>query len=402
MDGDVSISKLAILNKAPSVNLSNVYTLLLRETCAKDGPAARLTTKMSNHQKDLPRVGLATYPTHCSKSSWHIMFSWNEDRQANEKAIVIKVLHFTAGLYFWEFLTTLDFEWSFISRRRAFKWPMLFYFLNRYCYLAAITCLLYTEDAPLTTRINCGALYNFIQIAGNMAVGFASLNLAIRTIAIWSGNKYVITALTIMMLGQWALIFQGGSLQHDWVYGLGCADLQTNNKVLAATYSLSTFLDTVVLVLSAWKLRILAKAVQSSKLVTMLFRDGLIYFIVALLGNIVVVIFEVLNIDPIFDVIFNIPSVAVITIAATRAVRNLQEQLSTSPETIIPSAAFTTRFPSIESPMSVHTYQSVYRSRQYTVDMESLVIPDPNRDKASTYGEDGSQMRKAQLTPLLY
>lgn len=74
---------------------------------------------------------------------------------------------------------------------------------------------------------------------------------------------------------------EGGELQHDWIPGQGCANLRTNNKVLAATYAVSTVLDIVVLTLSFWKLRILTKATQKSKLTTMLFRDGLIYFIVA-------------------------------------------------------------------------------------------------------------------------
>ena len=47
------------------------------------------------------------------------------------------------------------------------------------------------------------------------------------------------------------------------------------------TYSVSTVLDIAVLVLSFWKLQILAKAVKRNTLMTMLFRDGLIYFIVA-------------------------------------------------------------------------------------------------------------------------
>ena len=70
-------------------------------------------------------------------------------------------------------------------------------------------------------------------------------------------------------------------MQHDWIPGLGCANLRTNNKFLAVTYSVSTVLDIAVLVLSFWKLQILAKAVRKNTLMTMLFRDGLIYFIVA-------------------------------------------------------------------------------------------------------------------------
>lgn len=74
---------------------------------------------------------------------------------------------------------------------------------------------------------------------------------------------------------------EGGELHADWMKGGGCVNLQTNNTLLAATYAISTILDTVVLMLSFWQLRILAKAVHASALITILFRDGLIYFIAA-------------------------------------------------------------------------------------------------------------------------
>lgn len=257
-----------------------------------------------------------------------------------------------------------------------------------------------------------------------------------------------------MVIGQWAVILQGtylsndrsllglivgegGELQAEWMKGAGCVNLQTNNTLLAVTYAISTVLDTVVLLLSFWKLRILAKAVHTSVFVTILFRDGLIYFIVAwvtivsvvswlwlitfrsLLGNIVVVVFEVIDIDPLWNVIFNIPSVAIITvsllasigtfrehnhyssqIAATRAVRNLQEQITAFPKETVsvlllsclwnpiwrymfrqPSNVFSTRFRSIESPLSIYSYQSFVRSRydlessQLELQRDSIPIP---------------------------
>ncbi|KAK7684953.1 hypothetical protein QCA50_011788 [Cerrena zonata] len=310
------------------------------------------------------------------------MFTWQEDREVSEQKLLNKIAHFTAGLYFWELLTTLYFDWSFVSGKRRWRWPILLYFLNRYAYLAAMIVLLYTQDVSFDTELDCHVLLNFIQIGGNMAVAFASLNLAVRTIVLWSGNKYVITGLAIMVIGQWAVILQGGELQAEWMKGAGCVNLQTNNTLLAVTYAISTVLDTVVLLLSFWKLRILAKAVHTSVFVTILFRDGLIYFIVALLGNIVVVVFEVIDIDPLWNVIFNIPSVAIITIAATRAVRNLQEQITAFPkETVQPSNVFSTRFRSIESPLSIYSYQSFVRSRydlessQLELQRDSIPIP---------------------------
>lgn len=78
-------------------------------------------------------------------------------------------------------------------------------------------------------EINCQAIYTFNQIAGDAAVGLASINLSIRTwalypgvtyantspwispnrMAIWSQNRYIIGFLILVILGHWSLILQG-------------------------------------------------------------------------------------------------------------------------------------------------------------------------------------------------
>lgn len=59
------------------------------------------------------------------------------------------------GVYLWELFTTFDFEWSLITGRRKFTWPLsksdrplsfpyadqlvpVFFFLTRYCILCAL------------------------------------------------------------------------------------------------------------------------------------------------------------------------------------------------------------------------------------------------------------------------
>jgi len=38
--------------------------------------------------------------------------------------VASKIWHAMAGLYFWEFVTTLDYEWSVIRRHRPFRWTI--------------------------------------------------------------------------------------------------------------------------------------------------------------------------------------------------------------------------------------------------------------------------------------
>ena len=61
--------------------------------------------------------------------------------------------------------------------------------------------------------------------------------------------------------------------------GQGCVITQTDTTILAATFIYSMCFDLVVLLLTAIKLAFFGS--QRSHLMNLLFRDGLIYFIIA-------------------------------------------------------------------------------------------------------------------------
>jgi hypothetical protein len=59
------------------------------------------------------------------------------------------------------------------------------------------------------SEVNCQGLYSFNSIAGDAAVGFSSINLALRVIAIYKNDKRVLAGLLVIILGQWGIIFAG-------------------------------------------------------------------------------------------------------------------------------------------------------------------------------------------------
>ena len=85
--------------------------------------------------------------------------------------------------------------------------------------------------------------------------------------------------------------------------------------------------------LSGWKLIFYARVLPKSPFITILFRDGLIYYAfvlvllpailnilltitsLSLFGNIVIMVFEILNIDPIFNIMFNPSSICILTVS---------------------------------------------------------------------------------------
>lgn len=242
-----------------------------------------------------------------------------------------KFMHALLGLYAYEWFISLGFDWQFISGKKRFRWPMIFYFAGRYLLLFAMIGIAIALDTK--TKIDCQSLYTFTQLAGNAAVGLASINLCIRTMAVWSQNKYLIGFLILLILGHWSLILQGVLLDAEWIDGVGCAITSTNNTVLAATFIYSMCFDLIVLVLNAYKLSgIKSEGFGTSRIAKMIFEDGLIFFFIAFVANLLATVFMLLNLNQIMSVIFNVPAAVASTIVASRVVRRLTQFTNTGAE----------------------------------------------------------------------
>ncbi|KAF9225732.1 hypothetical protein BS17DRAFT_699505 [Gyrodon lividus] len=254
------------------------------------------------------------------------MPNWQSPSELTTDSLVfVKLMHALTGLYAWEFIVSLDFDWAVLTGKKKFRWPLAFYFAGRYLLLFAMIGILISLDTPI--KVNCQALYIFNQLAGDAAVGLASINLSLRTIAIWSQNKWIIGTIVLIVLGHWSLILQGVLLTATWIPGVGCAIVESNTTILAATFIYSMCFDFVVLCLTAYRLawtqRRTGVSGRHSNLVRMIFSDGLVYFIIAFLANLLATIFMILDLNAVMSVLFNVPAAIASTIVASRAVRRL-------------------------------------------------------------------------------
>ncbi|KAJ6557935.1 hypothetical protein B0H19DRAFT_1291226 [Mycena capillaripes] len=234
-----------------------------------------------------------------------------------------KFMHALLGLYIWEWFTSLGFDWDYISGKRTFRWPMIFYFLNRYCLLFALIAI----ALNVTTEIDCQGLYTFNQCFGNAAIGLASINLSLRTIAVWNQRWFIWVPLVAIILGHWSLLLHGVLLKASWDPVQGCIITSTDNHTLAITFIYGMTFDFIVLCLTAYKL--LFPAGGKSRLVSLIFNDGLIYFVIAFLSNLLATIFMLLNLNPVMSIIANVPAAIASTIVACRAVRRLTNYSTT-------------------------------------------------------------------------
>jgi hypothetical protein len=54
------------------------------------------------------------------------MVDWTSPTELANEAIIFKnLMHALIGLYAWEFLTSLDFEWDLLTGRKRFRWPLV-------------------------------------------------------------------------------------------------------------------------------------------------------------------------------------------------------------------------------------------------------------------------------------
>ncbi|EPT02874.1 hypothetical protein FOMPIDRAFT_1015128 [Fomitopsis schrenkii] len=236
------------------------------------------------------------------------MVNWKNPTEVLQDTDVYEKLVFALfGLYVWELFQTSGFEWSLITRTRKLTWPL----------------------------INCEALYTFNSWAGNMAILGASTSLMLRTIAIWERKLKVVIPLCFLCLAHWALLWRGMFLL-DVSYNAdehACMLQYSNHIFLNVTFFMTwgyklTFLVAAMgfdLTILAFTLTYLMRHKARTSLWSLLFTDGLVYFITAFCFNALPAILNVINLNVAMDVVATVPAACFSSIAACRAVIRLQE-----------------------------------------------------------------------------
>uniref|UniRef100_A0A0W0F8J3 Integral membrane protein n=1 Tax=Moniliophthora roreri TaxID=221103 RepID=A0A0W0F8J3_MONRR len=291
------------------------------------------------------------------------MVNWADPIQIQRVAVALdRVIFCVLGVVMWELFITCDFEWSIITRRRPFRWPLVsrlpntlkcfadpvfqvFFFFSRYCIVMALTGLI--VSVTVTSELNCGALYTFISWAGNMTMLCASTSLMLRTIALWERKLIVVIPLGVLCIAFWTILYRTMFIvRAQWDDSISaCAVVQTNPSLLNVTFFFTMGFDFVILAYTFVALT--ARHTARTDLWKLLFQDGLVYFVVTFSANCipavsfqypqfkhsnervsVPLIFSLLAPKPDYDPkpslrIATVPAAAVSSIASCRAVMRL-------------------------------------------------------------------------------
>ncbi|KAI9458814.1 hypothetical protein F5148DRAFT_314819 [Russula earlei] len=191
------------------------------------------------------------------------------------------------GIYVWEFLTSLDYEWSVIRGRRPFRWTILVYSFARLSLLMSV--ILNKVGVENTARINCQVLAILDWLSGAMAIGSASLLIVLRIFAVWNWNKVIIVIATSI-----------------WLANIG-----------------------VQLEVGLFQLR---NRTGHSSLWHLLWKQGAIWILLATVHGSLPTLFMILDLNDLFNIMFILPSMVTMIIGATRMYRSLSD--FSSPESI--------------------------------------------------------------------
>ncbi|KAI9455867.1 hypothetical protein F5148DRAFT_1369800 [Russula earlei] len=309
-----------------------------------------------------------------------------------------KLHHAVDSLYLWEFFFNLDYEWSIIRGHRPYRWTIWIYSLTRVSTLVSV--ILNIVGIDVSTPIQCQVWLTFELIFGYLAFVCASLLIVLRIIAIWNKDKVVVAVATGVWVVNIGFLIQGIARVNDQILPTLCYPSGLTYSQRRSTFGVSfgVIRSCVVDNMESSKLNIIAtlitdiglllimligllrirryggvtfglgrllwRQVQSSLPCCSSFVDvlsipkGVIWLILASIAEIPPMVLIYLNLNYPLNLIFQIPALTIMSIAATRMYRSLADFAS----------GFTDRSgipPFFSSPRSRSMCFSVEESAQY-------------------------------------
>jgi len=279
-----------------------------------------------------------------------------------------------SGLYIWKFFTHLDYEWSVIKGCRPYRWTIWIYSTVRLATLMAVIIQLVT--LVIATPINCTAWTIFQFGFGYMTFSFSSLLIILRIIAIWNKNRLVVAIAVAVWLTSASFLIHGATqIRVEWVPNyLSCGPPNTHSNILAITAMLVSDMA-LLLIMLIGLLRLRYRGGGMFELGQLLWKQGVIYLFVATIAEITPVVSIFLDLSVSFDLMFLIPSLITMSIAATRMYRSLADFIlytdmgngSDSPpkiERIISNARWSTTIPFPRNRMDSEVTMNISRKRR--------------------------------------
>ncbi|KAI0250158.1 hypothetical protein BJV78DRAFT_612056 [Lactifluus subvellereus] len=222
------------------------------------------------------------------------MKDWRDpDRVAANFAALEKLLHALGGLYIWEILINLDYEFSVFTGKRKLTGTFPLYLGCRWCPLV----VLITQFLVLDVSAGTGCQVMIVSFTfGYLSSLFASALIILRISVLWDHNKVVIALASASCLGNTACYLYVMATSRGYWTGDPCALQHTRHAMVGIFSSFATDLLLLVLMLIGvlrWK----EEGRQQGSLVWFLYMQGLAWVVVFTLAAVPPVVFIILNLN---------------------------------------------------------------------------------------------------------
>ncbi|KAH9958778.1 hypothetical protein BC827DRAFT_551368 [Russula dissimulans] len=266
-----------------------------------------------------------------------------------------KLWHTLSGLFLYEFVTTLDYEWKVIQGHLPYRWTIWVYSLTRVATLAYIILDIICLDTSKIYHCQVAATIQFVL--GYTAFAAASLLIVLRIIAIWNRKK------VIMMMA----------------YGLWLANLAFLIQVAVRIRSVWAPAQSSCIVTNILSY----DGIGMSNLARFLWKQGVIWLLIAIVAEVPPVVLILLNKNDTLNFMFQPPSVIIMTITATRMYRSLADFVYGSTE--VQSTSFRKRSLPVSQPKQISAPRTSLSQMQVAVH-----IPYQNYSGSRTTAHDSS------------
>lgn len=297
---------------------------------------------------------------------------------------LVKIVHLFCGVYIWEFVSTLSFEWEVFTGRRPWKWSFVVYLLARSLTLISITLNLI--GLSVTSRYNCNAWWRCILVTSWFSEAFASFLLALRGIAIWGRETTLTSVALLIWSASIAASFWSTTKSHAvW-------NTQANACVISATNSFRWSLLVNILV-DLSLLCIMFTGVLQKKNAThlwrMLYFQSVFWILTAISTEVPSVVLGFMNVNDGWNLMFQEPHMVLMVIMSTRLYRDLFQYITNDHDVYGRRRAKVWPHPNVEV--------AVHKTIEVDVDLHQLDEEHGGKHTISTRSQEDIQMMAEEL-----
>jgi len=213
----------------------------------------------------------------------------------------------------------LDYEYTIITRNRKINWSLWLYLTCRWSTLLGVIVQLMKLDA--SDAMNCETWTIIIFVFFHFVFQSATCLIILRVYALWERKRTIVVAtFAIFLAHNMACVYVVAITHAHWNGNICRVDHIVDERIVFVT---SYITDLVLLILMLFGVLRWKQARLTGGIWPIMYTQGLVYVVVAILAYTPAVTFLVLNLNEPMNVMFMFPSSIIMPICALRMHRGL-------------------------------------------------------------------------------